>query len=81
MDVIELIPGLHFLRFPVGQAYLCQDPDGLTLIDTSVPGSAGQIATAIRALGHEQADLRRILITHFHADHAAPPPRSPPGPT
>jgi hypothetical protein len=26
MDVIELILGLHFLRFPVGQAYLCQDP-------------------------------------------------------
>ena len=70
MDVIELIPGLHFLRFPVGHAYLCQDPDGLTLIDTSAPGSAGQIATAVRALGHEQADLRRLLLTHFHPDHA-----------
>ena len=70
MDVIELIPGLHFLRFPVGHAYLCQDPDGLTLIDTSGPGSAGQIATAIGALGHEPADLRRLLLTHFHPDHA-----------
>jgi len=46
VDVIELFPDLHFLRFPVGHAYLCQDPDGLTLIDTSVPGSAAQIATA-----------------------------------
>jgi hypothetical protein len=44
VDVIELILGLHFLRFPVGHAYLCQDPDGLTLIDTSVPGYAAQIA-------------------------------------
>jgi glyoxylase-like metal-dependent hydrolase (beta-lactamase superfamily II) len=70
MDVLELIPGLHFLRFPVGHAYLCQDPDGLTLIDTSLPGSAPQIAAAIRALGHDPADLRRLLLTHFHADHA-----------
>jgi glyoxylase-like metal-dependent hydrolase (beta-lactamase superfamily II) len=70
MDVIELIPGLHFLRFPVRHAYLCQDPDGLTLIDTSVPGSAPQIATAIRTLSHDLADLRRLMLTHFHADHA-----------
>jgi glyoxylase-like metal-dependent hydrolase (beta-lactamase superfamily II) len=70
MDVIELIPGLHFLRFPVGHAYLCRDPDGLTLIDTSVPGSAPHIAAAIRALGHDPADLRRLVLTHFHADHA-----------
>lgn len=70
MDVTELIPGLHFLRFPVGHAYLCEDPDGLTLIDTSVPGSAPQIASAIRTLGHDPADLRRLLLTHFHADHA-----------
>src|SRR5258707_12887923 len=70
MDIIELIPGLHFLRCPTGPAYLCPGPDGLTLIDTSVPGSAPQIATAIRALGHDSADLRRLMLTHFHADHA-----------
>jgi glyoxylase-like metal-dependent hydrolase (beta-lactamase superfamily II) len=70
MDVIELTEGLHFLRFPIGHAYLGQDPDGLTLIDTSVPGSAPQIAGAIRALGHDPADLRRLMLTHFHADHA-----------
>ena len=70
MDVTELIPGLHFLRLPVGHAYLCHDPDGLTLIDISVPGSAPQIATALRALGHDPADLRRLMLTHFHTDHA-----------
>src|SRR5450755_2873349 len=62
MDVIELIPSLHFLRFPVGHAYLCEDPDGLALIDTSVPGSAPQIAAAIRTLGHDPADLRWLLL-------------------
>jgi glyoxylase-like metal-dependent hydrolase (beta-lactamase superfamily II) len=70
VDVVELVPGLHFLRFPIGHAYLWQDPGGLTLIDTSVPGSAPLIATAIRGIGHEPAGLRRLLLTHFHADHA-----------
>jgi glyoxylase-like metal-dependent hydrolase (beta-lactamase superfamily II) len=70
MDIIELIPGLHFLRFPVGHAYLCEDPDDLALIDTSLPGSAPQIAAAIRSIGHDPADLRWLMLTHFHPDHA-----------
>lgn len=70
MDVAELIPGLYFLRFPIGHAYLCADPGGLTLVDTSVPGSAPQVAAAIRQIGHEPADLRQIVLTHCHADHA-----------
>jgi glyoxylase-like metal-dependent hydrolase (beta-lactamase superfamily II) len=69
VDAIEVVPGLHFLRFPVGHAYLSADPGGLTLIDTSVPGSAPQLAAAIRAAGHQPGDLRRVVITHFHIDH------------
>jgi glyoxylase-like metal-dependent hydrolase (beta-lactamase superfamily II) len=69
MDVVELTPRLHFLRFPVGHAYLWQDPDGLTLIDTSIPGSGPLIADAIRKLGHDIGDLRRLVLTHFHQDH------------
>jgi len=69
MDVIELLPRLHFIRFPVGHAYLWHDPDGLTLIDTSLPGSAPLIADAIRQTGHQPSDLRRLVLTHFHADH------------
>jgi glyoxylase-like metal-dependent hydrolase (beta-lactamase superfamily II) len=69
MDVIELLPRLRFLRFPVGHAYLWHDPDGLTLIDAGLPGSAPLIADAIRQSGHRPADLRRLVLTHFHADH------------
>jgi glyoxylase-like metal-dependent hydrolase (beta-lactamase superfamily II) len=69
MDVVELIPGLHLLRFPVGHAYLWQDPDGLTLVDTGVPGSWTPIADAINGLGLHPADLRRLVLTHSHADH------------
>ncbi|HEY1620420.1 MAG TPA: MBL fold metallo-hydrolase [Streptosporangiaceae bacterium] len=69
MDVIELLPRLRFIRFPAGHAYLWHDPDGLTLIDAGLPGSAPLIADAIRQSGHQPTDLRRLVLTHFHADH------------
>jgi len=37
-DTVELIPGLPFLRFPIGRAYLWHGDCGLTLIETSGPG-------------------------------------------
>lgn len=69
MDVIEILPRLRFIRFPVGHAYLWRDRDGLTLIDAGLPGSAPLIADAIRQSGYEPGDLRRLVLTHFHADH------------
>lgn len=74
MDVIELIPRLHFLRFPVGHAYLWQDRDGLTLIDAGAPGSASVIADAVRRLGHDLTDLRHLVLTHCHVDHTGAAP-------
>jgi glyoxylase-like metal-dependent hydrolase (beta-lactamase superfamily II) len=69
MDVIQLLPRLSFIRFPVGHAYLWSDPDGLTLIDTGLPGAGPLLRDAIRQTGHEPADLRRVVLTHFHPDH------------
>jgi glyoxylase-like metal-dependent hydrolase (beta-lactamase superfamily II) len=69
MDVIQPLPRLYFIRFPVGHAYLWSDPDGLTLIDTGLPGAAPLLLDAIRQAGHEPADLRRVVLTHFHPDH------------
>jgi glyoxylase-like metal-dependent hydrolase (beta-lactamase superfamily II) len=70
MEVIQLTPRLYFIRLPVGHAYLWHDPGGLTLIDAGLPGSTPLIAEAIRRAGYQPADLRRLVLTHFHADHA-----------
>ena len=69
VDLIQLTPQLHHIKFPVGHAYLWHDPDGLTLIDTGLPGSAPHIAAAIRQAGYQTGDLRRVVLTHFHPDH------------
>jgi glyoxylase-like metal-dependent hydrolase (beta-lactamase superfamily II) len=67
---VQITQQLHFLRFPVGHVYLWESTDGLTLIDTGVPGSSAAIAEAIRELGHDLSDVRRLVLTHFHFDHA-----------
>jgi glyoxylase-like metal-dependent hydrolase (beta-lactamase superfamily II) len=66
MDVVELLPRLHLLRFPVGQAYLWRDGDEVTLIDAGPGGSGAPVAAVTEAVGN----VRRIVLTHFHEDHA-----------
>ncbi|MFI0238789.1 MBL fold metallo-hydrolase [Streptomyces sp. NPDC016845] len=73
-DTIDLTPRLRLLRFPVGQAYLWRDGTGpgaeLTLIDAGAAGAGRPVAEAVREWGHAPEDVRRIVLTHFHEDHA-----------
>ncbi|MDP8951115.1 MAG: MBL fold metallo-hydrolase [Actinomycetota bacterium] len=48
---------------------LIEDRDGWTLIDTGIGSSAGRIRKALVALGRGPEDLRRVFLTHHHADH------------
>ncbi len=48
--------------------YLVREDDGFTLIDTNLPRSANGILEAARLLDGE---IKRIIITHAHMDHAA----------
>jgi len=63
MDVIEVLPRLRMLRFPVGAAYLWRDDDELTLIDTGTVDCAAKIEEVL------DGELRRIVLTHWHEDH------------
>jgi len=51
-------------------AVLIDTGSGLALIDAGLPQSAAQIATHIRQLGFDLAELRWILNSHAHFDHA-----------
>ncbi|ARX81477.1 metallo-beta-lactamase [Streptomyces alboflavus] len=70
IEIIELRPRLHLFRFPVGQAYLWRDDEELTLVDAGPPGGGAALADAITGLGLRPRDVRRVVLTHFHGDHA-----------
>ena len=53
-------------RFRLVNVYLVREDDGLTLVDTAIPGSAKAIRAAAERLG---APIVRIALTHAHSDH------------
>ncbi len=65
----QVVAGVYALSLGPVNAFLIDD-DGLTLIDTGVPGSSDAIHQAVRELGRQPSDIRRILVTHCHADHS-----------
>ena len=68
---MELLPGVHWIRgVRGGNVFLLEEPQALTLIDAGLPGSADRILSYIRSIGREPQELRAIVITHSHPDHA-----------
>jgi glyoxylase-like metal-dependent hydrolase (beta-lactamase superfamily II) len=62
----DLIP----IRGVMSRVHLLVHPDGAVLIDTGFPGDLGAIRRALRRAGLGPQDLRAILLTHGHLDHA-----------
>ena len=66
---MEIAPNVHQLQLGFVNAYLIVDADGLTLIDTGMPGSNKKILEYVSSLGKVPADLKRIILTHSDLDH------------
>jgi glyoxylase-like metal-dependent hydrolase (beta-lactamase superfamily II) len=58
---------VRLTRIGFVNAFLVNEEDGLTLVDTTVAGGAGAILRAAQGLG---APIVRIVLTHAHSDHA-----------
>ncbi len=51
-------------------AYLLETDDGLALIETGPSSTLAALEAGVKALGRELADIRYLLVTHVHLDHA-----------
>jgi hydroxyacylglutathione hydrolase len=66
---MEIITGIHLVDGVNGNAYILER-DGLTVIDTGIPGSGKTILAYIRdTLQRNPTEIRTVIITHFHTDH------------
>jgi glyoxylase-like metal-dependent hydrolase (beta-lactamase superfamily II) len=66
---MEVAPNVHQIVLNFVNAYLIIDADGLTLIDTGMPGSDKKILEYISSIDHTPNDLKRIILTHSDIDH------------
>jgi glyoxylase-like metal-dependent hydrolase (beta-lactamase superfamily II) len=69
---LELAPGIRSLGQKKGgrvHAFLLDDGNGLTLIDTLYDTDAHRVLAEIAAMGRTIADLKNIVLTHAHRSH------------
>ena len=68
--------GIFFIQgqdefMPDSHAYIIGDPAShdLTMVDAGLAGKGSYKLQAIKKLGIDQADIKRIIMTHTHFDH------------
>lgn len=65
----ELCEGVWWFDCRGVNAFLVDDGDDVTLVDTGTPFGAARIEAAIGQAGVARADVDRILLTHYDFDH------------
>jgi glyoxylase-like metal-dependent hydrolase (beta-lactamase superfamily II) len=60
------MPIYRISRLGAVNAYLVREADGLTLVDTLIPGGEKKLLAAAETIG---APIVRIALTHAHGDH------------
>lgn len=69
-NAVQITPSLWQLKLGLVNSYLLATEDGLVLVDSGYLASADKIFEAVREAGHDPANIRHLLLTHLHIDHA-----------
>jgi metallo-beta-lactamase class B len=68
---VHLFGNTYYVGTEALASILIASPEGHVLIDGALPNSAPLILANIRALGFDPADVKLLLNSHAHFDHAA----------
>ena len=60
---------IYQIKLGMVNAFIIED-DGLTLVDTGYKNSTDKIFESIRKAGKNPNDIKRVILTHSHPDHA-----------
>jgi beta-lactamase superfamily II metal-dependent hydrolase len=69
-NVLQISPQLWQLKMGMVNAYLLETSDGVLLVDAGWPNKTEAIFKAVRESGHNPEDIRHLVLTHGHIDHA-----------
>jgi glyoxylase-like metal-dependent hydrolase (beta-lactamase superfamily II) len=61
---------IHSFRAGIANVHLIDDGRGVVIVDAGWQGSARRILSRVRMLGYAPRQVRLILLTHVHIDHA-----------
>jgi glyoxylase-like metal-dependent hydrolase (beta-lactamase superfamily II) len=68
---LEITDGIHLIpRVRGANAYLVKRDDGITVVDTGLPGNAGKIIDYVQSIGCQASDIKTIVLTHSDMDHS-----------
>ena len=66
----QIFDNLYYVGLEAVSAYILETSDGLILIDSLYPDQADHIVAATREVGLNPDDIRYVIVTHAHIDHA-----------
>lgn len=66
----HIVANTYYVGTNALSSILITSPQGHVLIDGAIPADAPQIAASIRALGFKVEDVKLIVNSHAHYDHA-----------
>lgn len=69
MTAVQIVR-VAILPFGMINCHLIIGPNGCILVDAGLPGSTAKIGKALARHGLTYTDIRLIVITHAHVDHA-----------
>jgi metallo-beta-lactamase class B len=69
-EPFKMIDNVYYVGTEGLASYLITSPQGHILVDTVMPEATSQIKANIEKLGFKVADIKFLLNTHAHVDHA-----------
>jgi glyoxylase-like metal-dependent hydrolase (beta-lactamase superfamily II) len=70
MEPVAITANIYQVPLRIVNVFLLCSDNGLTLIDTGPRGSKIAIFNAVKKIGYQPYDIKQIVVTHSHYDHA-----------
>jgi glyoxylase-like metal-dependent hydrolase (beta-lactamase superfamily II) len=67
---LEIVKGIHLIPGIRGaNSYLIQGDEGITIVDTGLPGNTSRVLEYVESIGRHRSDVKTIVLTHSDMDH------------